>query len=310
VKPFLARAPAGFSSRWLAVGGLRLHALESAGGSGPAVVLVPGLVTASRSMIPLARALARYGLRVRILDLPGFGYSDKPRRALSIREQAALVAQWLADIADGPVMLIGNSVGTQIAAAVAAWHPDAVWRLVLVSPTIAPEVRQRLSRLAAVPRPARPGQPSRWRRGRWRVLLLRALHGAMGQGASLRLLNVAEYGCASFPRAAGALRAAAREPIEQALPSVRAPILVIRGDHDHLSSAEWAGELARLARRGRLARLPGAGHDAFYAAADAVADRAAPFLISAGLPARLDGSSGRMKYAGAHDRGNPGRPSW
>lgn len=38
------------------------------------VVLLPGLVTASRSMIPLARALAGHGLRVWILDPPGFGY--------------------------------------------------------------------------------------------------------------------------------------------------------------------------------------------------------------------------------------------
>lgn len=288
-----------------------MHALEPGRGSGPAVVLVPGLVTASRSMIPLARALARYGLRAWILDLPGFGYSDKPRRTMGIADQAALVAEWLECIGAGPALLLGNSVGSQVAATVAAGHPDMVGRLVLLSPTAAPEVRQRLSRLASLPWPARDHrQPARWRRGRWRVLLLRLLHGVLGEGASLRLLNVAEYGCASFIRAAGALRAAVREPIERALPCVGAPVLVIRGDHDHLSSAEWAGELARLARRGRLARLPGAGHDAFYVAAAAVAAQAAPFLASGGLPARPDGSSGRMKYARAHDRGSPGWPGW
>jgi hypothetical protein len=118
-----------------------------------------------------------------------------------------------------------------------------VGRLVLLSPTAAPEVRQRLSRLASLPWPARDHrQPARWRRGRWRVLLLRLLHGVLGEGASLRLLNVAEYGCASFIRAAGALRAAVREPIERALPCVGAPVLVIRGDHDHLSAAVgWPG---------------------------------------------------------------------
>lgn len=91
----MARAPDGFGSRWQAVRGLRLHALESAGGRGVPVVLLPGLVTASRSMIPLARALAGRGMRVRIVDPPGFGYSDKPRRALSTGEQAMLVAEWL-----------------------------------------------------------------------------------------------------------------------------------------------------------------------------------------------------------------------
>ena len=68
-----AGAPKGFGSRWRTVHGLRLHALESAGGAGAPVVLLPGLVTAGRSMIPLARALTGHGLRVWILDPPGFG---------------------------------------------------------------------------------------------------------------------------------------------------------------------------------------------------------------------------------------------
>jgi hypothetical protein len=47
-----AGAPDGFGSRWRTVRGLRLHALESAGGLGTAAVLLPGLVTAGRSMVP------------------------------------------------------------------------------------------------------------------------------------------------------------------------------------------------------------------------------------------------------------------
>lgn len=89
-------APAGFTSRWRTVGALRLHALRADGpASAPPVVLLPGLVTASRSMVPLARALTRHGLRPWVLDPAGFGYSDKPPRALAIREQADIVAQWL-----------------------------------------------------------------------------------------------------------------------------------------------------------------------------------------------------------------------
>ncbi|MBO0775479.1 MAG: alpha/beta fold hydrolase, partial [Actinobacteria bacterium] len=127
-----AGAPHGFGSRWRTVRGLRLHALESAAGPGLPAVLMPGLVTASRSMVPLARALAARGMRVWILDPPGFGYSDKPPRSLSIREQAALAAEWLAAIGCRPARLLGNSFGCQVAAAVAARHPGAVGRLVLL----------------------------------------------------------------------------------------------------------------------------------------------------------------------------------
>lgn len=286
-------APEDFSSRWQTVSGLCVHGLESVRGAGPPAVLVPGLVTASRSMLPLARALAGRGLRTWIVDLPGFGYSDKPRRALSVAEQADLTGAWLDAIGARPARLLGNSVGTQVAAAIAARRPAAVDRLVLLSPTLAPEVRQRLSWLNALPGPA-PGRCRRggWPRGRWRAALLAGLHDVLGEQASLRLLNVAEYGCASLPRAASTLRGALRHPIEPALEELPVPVLILRGDDDHLSSLAWARRLAGLPADGRLAQLPGLGHDAFFHGADAVAEQAAPFLAG-GRRRAFSASSGR-----------------
>ncbi|WP_292510847.1 alpha/beta fold hydrolase, partial [Methylobacterium sp.] len=49
------------------------------------VILVHGLGMSSRYMIPLARHLAPH-FRVYAPDLPGFGLSDKPHRALTVRE--------------------------------------------------------------------------------------------------------------------------------------------------------------------------------------------------------------------------------
>src|SRR5581483_4499374 len=171
--------PAGFRDSWRTVRGLRLHALESvsspsppsaSASPSPAVALLPGLVTASRSMVPLARALTAKGIQVRILDPPGFGYSDKPRRSLSVGEQAALVAEWLAASYGAPVQLLGNSFGTQVVAAVAAGHPHAVARLILLSPTMSPYARRRLRWLATLPAPETPFSPRR--ESRWRVRLL------------------------------------------------------------------------------------------------------------------------------------------
>jgi pimeloyl-ACP methyl ester carboxylesterase len=236
-------------------------------------------------MVPLARALVRHQLRVWILDPPGFGYSDKPQGVLSIREQAQLVAEWLSAIGCRPACLLGNSFGSQLAAGVAARHPGAVGRVVLLSPTVAPAVRRRLAWLRMLHAPAGTrGRPSgtRGSKGRWRARLLARLHRALGDEPPLRVLNIAEYGCASLPRAVGTLRCAALEPIEQALPRISVPVLVIRADQDQLSSLDWARQLARLAPEGRLAELPGLGHDAFYQAADTVATVAAPFLAATG----------------------------
>jgi pimeloyl-ACP methyl ester carboxylesterase len=289
-----AFAPDGFSSRWRTVRGLRLHALEAGPGPGVPVVLLPGLVTASRSMVPLARALAGRGLRAWILDPPGFGYSDTPPRALPIGGQAALAAEWLAALGCRPALVLGNSFGSQVAAALAAGHPGAVSRLVLLSPTVAPPARRRMAWLGAVPVPT--GQRRR-APGRRRARLLGRLHRALGDTPPLRLLNVAEYGCAGPLRVAAALRAAVAEPIEQWLPGAAVPALVIRGDEDHLSSPDWAARLATLLPDGRLARLPGLGHDAFYRSPDTVAATAAPFLGAAG-----PGRAGSPGFAGPGPR--------
>lgn len=127
-------------------------------------------------MVPLARALAARGMRAWLLDRPGFGYSDKPRRVLAVPEQAALIAEWLAVIGCRLARALGNSFGCQVAAAVAAGHRGAVRRLVLINPTVAPEVRQRLSWLRVLPGPAGSCGPS----GRGRARLLARGRGALG----------------------------------------------------------------------------------------------------------------------------------
>jgi pimeloyl-ACP methyl ester carboxylesterase len=271
------RPPPGFRDRWQTIGGLRLHALESTTAqSSGSVLLLPGLVTASRSMIRLARVLARNGLRVLILDPPGFGYSGRPPRAPAVMEQADLIARWLDAVAGRPVSVLGNSFGCQLAAAVAAGYPGRVASLVLISPTVDPRVRRRLGWLRVLPRcPAKAaGGPN----GRRRVLLLALAHRLLGQDPPLRVLNVAEYACASIPRAVSAVRHAVADSIEDHLRQIPAPVLVIRGGEDRMSSSGWAARLSRLMPDGRLTRLPGLGHDAFWRDPGAVADAAIPFL--------------------------------
>lgn len=249
---------------------------------------MPGLVTASRSMVPLARTLVDSGLRVCVLDPPGFGYSDKPTRALAMGEQASIAAEWLEAAGVVPARLLGNSFGSQVAATVAARHPRNVARLVLLSPTAGPAVREWLSWLRYLPEPV--GTRDR-AAGRRRAHLLGIAHDVLGEEPSLRVLNVAEYAVASLPRAVSTVRLAVLERLEDVLPHVQAPTLVARAERDHLSSREWARQLTRLLPDGRLAPLPHVGHAAFYADPRLVADAVEPFL-SADHPASTEYSTG------------------
>jgi pimeloyl-ACP methyl ester carboxylesterase len=46
--------------------------------------------------------------------------------------------------------------------------------------------------------------------------------------------------------------------IEETVPALRAPVLVLRGAQDRLTSTEWARGLAESANRGRYREVPGA----------------------------------------------------
>ncbi len=76
----------------------------------------------------------------------------------------------------------------------------------------------------------------------------------------------------------------ADDPVEDRLPDVPAPTLVVRGRHDRTLSQEWAEQVARLLPDGRLVVVEGAAHNAHWSAPDVSAR-----LVAAFLAGELDG---------------------
>lgn len=74
-------------------------------------------------------------------DLPGYGEAPEPRRVLTIERTADLVAAYLRARVRTPAVVIGHSMGAQIALEVAARHPAVVDRIVLIGPTVDPSAR-------------------------------------------------------------------------------------------------------------------------------------------------------------------------
>jgi pimeloyl-ACP methyl ester carboxylesterase len=232
----------GFRSGWTTVGGLRLHARTREHGDGIRVVLVHGLAVSHRYLMPTAALLARRH-PVAALDLPGFGLSDEPGRVLDTRELADALGGWLAATGAGPVALLGNSYGCQVIVDLVARRPEVAAALVLTGPTVDPAARsatrQVLRWLADVPR-ENPAQGP---------ILLRDARDA----GARRLL--------------GTLRNAVRDRIEEKLPAVPVPTLVVRGGSEPIVPAGWAAQATALLPRGELAVLPGSPHNSGYAAA-------------------------------------------
>jgi pimeloyl-ACP methyl ester carboxylesterase len=101
-------------------------------GQGPALVLLHGLALSHLTWDATAAALAEH-FTVYTLDLPGFGYSDKPPGYASARKAGAFVGRFMSTLGLERASLIGHSMGAAAALWLAAEHPARVERLVLVN---------------------------------------------------------------------------------------------------------------------------------------------------------------------------------
>ncbi|WP_175408208.1 alpha/beta fold hydrolase [Streptomyces sp. TRM64462] len=218
----------------------------------PPVVLVPGFVVSGAYAVPTAERLAGT-FRVYAPDLPGFGRSRRPGRVLSVTELADCLRAWLRAAGAEGGALLANSFGCQIAAALAARHPGAVRALVLTSPTVDPAMR-------STARLLRP----------W-------LSEASTQSWRLRRILARDYLRAGPRRPVRLLRHALADAIEERLPHVTVPTLVVRGTADPFVSPQWAARVAGLAG-GRLVEVDGGLHAMVHESPDALVDVALPFL--------------------------------
>lgn len=68
--------------------------------------------------------------------------------------------------------------------------------------------------------------------------------------------------------------------IEDVLPQVAAPTLIIRGSRDPIAPQKWVDEIVRLMPNAQALRIEGAAHAAHFVAADCFLGAIRPFLDS------------------------------
>jgi pimeloyl-ACP methyl ester carboxylesterase len=226
---------------------LRVHARigDSARTVLPPVVLVHGWGIGSTYWVPLAARLARHA-HTYAPDLPGHGASDHDDRPLSTLELAFALAEWMDSRRLRSAILVGHSLGCQIAAELAARRPDLVTGLVLVGPTADP----------AAPRPG--------------DLFVRAGRTVVLESPSLMMWGALDYARAGPGVLAGELRTMLEHRIEDVLPDVRAPVRVVRGARDRIVPQRWARAVARLVDAPEPVAVEGSAHAVNYADPDAL----------------------------------------
>ncbi|MBV1706926.1 MAG: alpha/beta fold hydrolase [Hyphomicrobiales bacterium] len=112
-----------------------IAALERPGDSPVPVMCLHGFGSHAQSYGAMMTAL-RPGLRALAWDMPGYGGSQPlPMPNPSAEDYAAALARFLDACGLAQVVLVGHSLGTLIAAAMARLHPQRVKALLLLSPT-------------------------------------------------------------------------------------------------------------------------------------------------------------------------------
>ena len=121
--------------RLVAVGDHRLH-IHCVGTGGPAVVLEAGAGSSSLLLTRLQRALAS-SVRACVYDRAGLGWSEAGDGRYDIATASSELHLLLrASEVPLPVVLVGHSLGANIAAHYAAAHPEDLAGVVLVDPGV------------------------------------------------------------------------------------------------------------------------------------------------------------------------------
>jgi pimeloyl-ACP methyl ester carboxylesterase len=226
-------------------------------GSGPLVVLVPGMGDLRTSYRFLAPALAAAGYTVATTDLRGHGDSDTSFSSYGDIATAGDIAALVAELG-GAAVLVGNSLAAGASVIVAAEHPESVTGLVLVGPFVrnppANALMKALFRVMMTPL---------WIAPVWKSYLPTLTAGAKpADFEQYRNSVVASLKRPAYGRAFSlTTRQTDHDPAEARLADVTAPVLVIMGERDPdfkdpAAEARWIGETLH----GEVVMVPEAGH--------------------------------------------------
>lgn len=237
--------------------------VEEQGAGARVFVLIHGIGMGRTVFGGLVPALVPHG-RVIAMDQPGYGEAPEPPRTPTMARTADIVAGLLrtrarADAAE--IVVIGHSMGTQVATELAVRHPHLVDRLVLLAPTVDPSARSAAAQL------------------------LRLGRDLLAESPKVLITGGREY-LRAGPNLRRKMKAMLSHRPEDRYPSVAAPTLVVRGAEDVVCPRPWCAQVTSAIPAAAFAEIPGHGHETMIRDARPTASLVLGF-VGAGLPSAL-----------------------
>ena len=266
---YLHEGRTGAESRSVQVGPYRVHYLAEGKAEGPTVVLVHGLGGSAEEWSNEAPYLVNAGFRVYMLDLPGYGRSEKPADfSYSVRDEASVVAGFIDAAGLKQVDLGGSSMGGWIVQLVAEKHPRKVRRLMLFDSAglaeppdwntnlFTPRTAGELDQLEALLMPHPPTLPG---------FVARDVVRESNQRAWII-------------RRALATMLSGQDTTDSVLPGLKMPVLIVWGAEDRIMPLRLGETMHSMVPQSEFEVIQGCGHLAQMQCAGQVGPKVVEFL--------------------------------
>jgi pimeloyl-ACP methyl ester carboxylesterase len=250
------------------------HIAYDVGGTGPLVVLLPGMGDLRSTYRFLAPPLRDAGYRVACADLRGHGDSDAGFASYGDLETAGDIVALVEELG-GPAVVVGNSMAAGSAVLAAAQRPELVSALVLIGPFVRDGDIGLLTRVLM-----RAAMTTLWAATAWNSYLPKLYAGRRPEDfATYRAQVIASLRRPGYARAFAQTTRLSHAPAEARLSDVAAPTLVVMGERDPdfpdpRAEAEWIAQ----ALNAEVRMVPDAGHYPQSQQPELVLDAMLPFL--------------------------------
>lgn len=275
--------------------------VERYGHGGVPIVLLHGFGTCTFLWRYVAPILAEAGHTAYAIDLYGHGESDRtPDADFGIAAQAEYLDAAMTALRLARATIVGVDLGGDVALRLAATRPDRVARLVLIN---VPAYDELPARDIGVMQRSTARFAFKVTRGVLgaTTLLQPLLEGSVALPEHMPTRLLARYlapfagrdGVSHLLTLGAAIRRSDIEDLD--LSNVRAPTLIIRGDHDEWLSRDVANRLAADIPRATLHRMAGVARLVPEESPDNLAEQLLEFIGSAGAVADSRSSASTIK---------------